>query len=152
MSISYCVKHPVALEFGRLSDLVTSDQLASHRNCMGSFRYALALAAKPFSTNYLRPYRPNHVRFASKRKSSDKISPQLKNPLLPFAGLGLDRTVRIRLKKLFPGGVNPTDAQSTFIPLILRGKKDVCINGQMGSGKCVKFVAGMSNVDLTMVQ
>ncbi len=118
---------------------------------MGYFRYALAFAAKSFAPNYLRAYRPNHVRFASKLNSTDNISPQLKTPL-PFAGLGLSRAVRVRLKSEFPGIANPTNAQATFIPAIIQGKKDVMIKGDMGSGKCVKFVVRMSNVDLTMLQ
>jgi hypothetical protein len=119
---------------------------------MGYFRYALAFATKPFAPNYLRAYRPNHVRFASKLKSTDKISPQLKTPL-PFAGLGLARAVRVGLKSALPGVANATNAQSTFIPAIIRGpkKKDVMIKGHAGSGKCVKFVVWMLNVDLTML-
>ena len=105
---------------------------------MGYFRYALAFAAKPFAPNYLRAYRPNHVRFASKLRSTDKTSPQLNTPL-PFAGLGLSRAVRAGLKSAFPGVANATNAQSTLIPAIVQGK-DVMIKGQTGSGKCVESV------------
>jgi hypothetical protein len=110
------------------------DKLLTRRNCMGYFRYALAFATKPFVPSYLRAYRPNHVRFASKLKSTDKISPQLNTPL-PFAGLGLSRAVRVGLKSAFPGVANATNAQSTFIPAIVQGK-DVMIKGHTGSGKC----------------
>lgn len=105
---------------------------------MGHFRYALAFATKPFAPNYLRAYRPNHARFASKLKSTDKTSPELKTPL-PFAGLGLPRPVRVGVKSAFPGVANATDAQSTFIPAIVQGK-DVMIKGHAGSGKCVEPV------------
>ena len=116
---------------------------------MGYFRYALAFAAKPLAPNYLRAYRPNHVRFASKLKSTDEISPQLNTPL-PLAGLGLSRAVRVGLRSAFPGVTNATNAQSTFIPAIIHGK-DVMIKGHAGSGKCVKSIVRMSNVDLTML-
>jgi superfamily II DNA/RNA helicase len=105
---------------------------------MGYFRYALAFATKPFAPNYLRAYRPNHARFASKLKSTDETSPQLKTPL-PFAGLGLSRPIRVGLKAAFPGVANATNAQSTLIPAIVRGK-DVMIKGHPGSGKCVEPV------------
>lgn len=111
---------------------------------MGNFRYALAFAAKPLAPNYLRTYRPNHVRFASKRrKSTDENSPQPnKPPRLPFAGLGLSRRVRVGLKLVFPDVVNPTDAQSTFIPAIFRGK-DVMIKGDAGSGKSFGLILAL---------
>ena len=118
---------------------------------MGYFRYALAsFAAKPFAPNYLRAYRPNHVRFASKLKGTDEISPQPGTPL-PFAGLGLPRALRVGLKSAFPGVANATDAQSAFVPAIIRGK-DVMIKGHTGSGKCVKSVVFSSNVHLTMLR
>ena len=66
---------------------------------------------------------------------TDKISPQL-NTLLPFAGLGLPRPVRVGLKSAFPGVANATNDQSMFIPAIIQGK-DVMIKGHPGSGKCV---------------
>ena len=104
---------------------------------MSYFRYALAFAAKPFAPKNLRAHRPNHVRFSSKFKGTDKISPQLNTPLLlPFAGLGLPRPVRVGLKSAFPGVANATNAQSTFIPAIIQGK-DVMIKGHPGSGKFV---------------
>ncbi|KAF8506999.1 P-loop containing nucleoside triphosphate hydrolase protein [Russula emetica] len=108
---------------------------------MGYLRYALAFAAKPFAPNYLRTYRPNHVRFASKLKSTDKISPQLKTPL-PFAGLGLPRAIRVGLKSAFPGVANATNAQSTFVPAITEGK-DVMIKGHPGSGKSFGLVLAL---------
>ena len=106
---------------------------------MGHFRYALALATKPFAPNYLRAYRLNHTRFASNLESTNKTFPQLKTPL-PFAGLGLPKAVRVGLKLAFPGVTNATNAQSTFIPAITNGNKDVMIKGHPGSGKCVKSV------------
>lgn|SRR6267154_141595 len=118
---------------------------------MGYFRYALAFAANPFAPNYLRAYRPNHVRFASKLKRSDQISPQLLNTPLPFAGLGLSRAVRVGLKSAFPGVANATNAQSTFIPAIIQGK-DIMIKGQTGSGKFVNSSVRMSNLDLTILR
>ena len=135
------------LSWKRLSGCRLS--VTRHRNCMGYSRCALAFATKPFSPNYLKAYWPNHVRFTSTLKSTDEISPRLKTPL-PLAGLGLSRTVRVGLKLAFPGVTNATNAQSTFVPAIIRGK-DVMIKGQMGSGKCVKFVVWMSNVGLTML-
>lgn len=116
---------------------------------MGYFRYALAFATKSLAPNYLRAYRPNHVRFASKLKSTAEITPQLNTPL-PFAGLGLSGPVRVGLKSAFPGVANATNAQSTFIPAIIQGK-DAIIKGHTGSGKCVKSIARMSNVDLMML-
>ena len=116
---------------------------------MGYFRYALAFATKPFAPNYLRAYQPNHIRFASKRKSTDKTSPLLNTPP-PFASLGLSKSVYVGLKSAFPGVANATKAQSTSIPAIIQGK-DVMIKGQTGSGKCVKSVVRMSNVDLIML-
>jgi hypothetical protein len=115
---------------------------------MGYFRCALAFATKPFAPNYLRAYRPNHVRFASKLESTGKISPLLSTPP-SFAGLGLSKAVHVGLKSAFPGVANATEAQSKLIPAIIQGE-DVMIKGHTGSGKCVKSVVRMSNV-LTML-
>jgi hypothetical protein len=63
--------------------------------------------------------------------------------------LGLSRAVRLGLKSAFPVVAKATDAQATFIPAIIQGK-DAMIKGHTGSGKCVKSVVLVSNVDLTM--
>ena len=105
---------------------------------MGYFRYALAFATKPFVPNYLRAYRPSHVRFASDLKSTGKISPLLNTPP-SFVGLGLSKAVHVGLKSVFPGVADATQAQSELIPAIIQGK-DVMIKGHTGSGKCVKSV------------
>jgi hypothetical protein len=106
---------------------------------MGYFRYGLA-----FAPNHLKAHRPSYVRFASKLRHADQT------PSLPFVGLGLSRAVGLGLKSAFPAVVNATDAQATFIPAIIQGKKDVMIKGHTGSGKCVSSVTLISNVALTM--